>query len=155
MRTTLTALLIAVIDLATKTAAELGLLSGDLFLPTKNPALALGVANPSNAIALACGIAVVVLVALAWARTSGNLAGDVGLGLLVGGCLGNLVDRAANGAVRDFLVGPFIVFNVADVAIVLGLTLYWIGRRSTPRLTGSAGRYPTESPDRRRSHSRP
>lgn len=50
----------------------------------------------------------------------------ISLGLIVGGALGNLVDRIAYGAVADFFhfhVGSFswYVFNLADVAIVAGV----------------------------------
>jgi signal peptidase II len=57
------------------------------------------------------------------------------LALLVGGGLGNLLDRLGNhGAVRDFLrigVGPFAtgVFNLADVAIVAGVIIWIVGPR--------------------------
>jgi signal peptidase II len=74
------------------------------------------------------GIAVVLL--LLWlARTHSRLAG-VSLGLIVGGAIGNAVDRALHGAVMDFvlfhLAGPtwtfqWYVFNVADAAIVAGV----------------------------------
>jgi signal peptidase II len=48
------------------------------------------------------------------------------LGLIVGGALGNAVDRIAYGAVFDFIhfhVGSFswYVFNIADAAIVVGV----------------------------------
>jgi signal peptidase II len=43
-------------------------------------------------------------------------------GLLVGGAIGNLVDRLANGAVTDFIKLPFWpAFNVADMAITFGV----------------------------------
>lgn len=43
-------------------------------------------------------------------------------GLLVGGAIGNLVDRLANGAVNDFIKLPFWpAFNVADMAITFGV----------------------------------
>ena len=43
-------------------------------------------------------------------------------GLLLGGALGNLIDRAREGAVTDFLDLPlWPAFNVADVAITLGV----------------------------------
>lgn len=50
----------------------------------------------------------------------------ISLGLILGGALGNLVDRVAYGAVVDFVHfhhGDFswYVFNVADAAIVLGV----------------------------------
>jgi len=43
------------------------------------------------------------------------------LGLIVGGALGNLIDRIMYGSVVDFIsVGWFPVFNIADSAIVCG-----------------------------------
>ncbi len=59
----------------------------------------------------------------------------VSTGLLVGGALGNLVDRLANGAVTDFIKLPaWPAFNVADMAITFGvLTLLYV-------LEGTRGR---------------
>jgi len=50
------------------------------------------------------------------------------IGLIMGGALGNAIDRLIDGAVTDFLdmhVGAFHwpTFNVADIAIVLGVGL--------------------------------
>ena len=50
------------------------------------------------------------------------------LGLIVGGALGNLIDRVVRGYVVDFLqfdLGVFVFpdFNVADSAIVIGVAL--------------------------------
>lgn len=48
------------------------------------------------------------------------------LGLIAGGALGNLVDRAGAGVVTDFFEFGFVefpVFNVADSAIVVGVTI--------------------------------
>ena len=43
-------------------------------------------------------------------------------GLLLGGALGNLVDRAREGSVTDFVKFPhFPAFNVADMAITFGV----------------------------------
>jgi signal peptidase II len=54
-------------------------------------------------------------------------------GLLIGGALGNLIDRIADGAVTDFIKLPhWPAFNFADMAITFGvLTLLWVleGRR--------------------------
>ena len=49
----------------------------------------------------------------------------VGLALLIGGALGNLVDRITVGQVLDFIETPLRpgIFNVADVLIYLGLFL--------------------------------
>jgi signal peptidase II len=54
-------------------------------------------------------------------------------GLLVGGAIGNLIDRVAHGAVTDFIKLPhWPAFNVADMSITFGvLTLLYVleGRR--------------------------
>lgn len=71
---------------------------------------------------------VVVLAVLVWVRRmhSSNLPMQIGAGLLVGGALGNVVDRLFYGYVLDFLNmsccsinNPF-VFNVADIFIFIG-----------------------------------
>jgi len=58
-------------------------------------------------------------------------------GLLIGGAIGNLIDRIADGAVTDFIKLPaWPAFNVADMAITFGvLSLLWVleGARSQPR----------------------
>ena len=44
------------------------------------------------------------------------------LGVIVGGALGNLVDRIRLGYVIDFIsLQPFPIFNLADIGITLGL----------------------------------
>jgi len=73
-------------------------------------------------------VAVIVLgVWMAWSRT---LIATVALGLIIGGAVGNAIDRLAYGAVVDFALfhvqiggKPFnwYVFNLADVAIVAGV----------------------------------
>ena len=74
----------------------------------------------------------VVAVALLWiwlARAGGRLAA-LSLGLIIGGALGNGIDRLAYGAVADFMLlhiktatwsFNWYVFNLADVAIVAGV----------------------------------
>ena len=55
--------------------------------------------------------------------------------MLVGGAIGNLIDRIANGAVTDFIKLPhWPAFNVADMSItfgVLALLLVLEGPRAT------------------------
>jgi signal peptidase II len=74
--------------------------------------------------------ATAVALLLVWlARTSSRLAG-IALGLILGGAVGNAIDRAAHGAVMDFVLfhlsAPtwtfqWYVFNLADAAIVAGV----------------------------------
>ena len=49
----------------------------------------------------------------------------IGLALIIGGALGNLVDRILVGKVLDFIETPFRpgIFNVADLAINLGIII--------------------------------
>jgi signal peptidase II len=61
-----------------------------------------------------------------WIRRTTGLLLAASLGLIVGGAVGNVIDRLAYGAVFDFIhihVGSFswYVFNVADAAIVAGV----------------------------------
>ena len=76
---------------------------------------------------VAFSIAVAALLA-AWARRQGRLLPALGLGLVIGGAVGNAVDRARFGAVVDFIdvqrLGFFPwIFNVADSAITVGVIL--------------------------------
>jgi signal peptidase II len=62
-----------------------------------------------------------------------------GLALVLGGALGNIVDRIRFGYVVDFLDlhfgdwRPFLVFNVADAAITIGVLLLLLRALLTPR----------------------
>jgi signal peptidase II len=49
-------------------------------------------------------------------------------GLLIGGAIGNLIDRVSQGSVTDFIKLPaWPAFNVADMAITFGvLSLLWV-----------------------------
>jgi signal peptidase II len=71
----------------------------------------------------------VVLLALWLARTGSRLSA-VALGLIIGGAIGNALDRVIHGAVMDFVLFHvttaswsfnWYVFNLADVAIVAGV----------------------------------
>ena len=59
----------------------------------------------------------------------------VATGLLLGGALGNLLDRIIDGSVTDFIKFPdWPAFNVADIAITFGvITLIWVFEFAGPR----------------------
>ena len=74
--------------------------------------------------------AVAVIVLAVWMARSHNRLATVALGLIIGGAIGNAIDRVAYGAVVDFALFHvqnggntfnWYVFNVADVAIVAGV----------------------------------
>ena len=72
----------------------------------------------TGAIALAVAI---------WMTRESHRADQMALGAILGGALGNIVDRVRFGYVVDFADlhfgdwRPFLVFNVADAAITLGV----------------------------------
>ena len=74
--------------------------------------------------------AVAVIILAIWMARSRTLIATVALGLIIGGAIGNAIDRFAYGAVVDFAlfhvqIGGntfnWYVFNLADVAIVAGV----------------------------------
>ncbi len=75
---------------------------------------------------LTAGIAVAVVF---WLWRERNRLDAAALGLVLGGALGNITDRVRLGYVADFLdlhfgdMHPFLVFNVADAAITVGVLL--------------------------------
>ena len=79
-----------------------------------------------------------------WIGRAGSRLLTLALGLLAGGAAGNAVDRAAYGAVFDFVqlhaAGySWYVFNIADVAIVAGVVgLLYDSLVSDRRRTGAA-----------------
>jgi signal peptidase II len=86
--------------------------------------------GPLGQLALLGFKAVAVVLLWVWlARTVGRFAA-VCLGLIIGGALGNGIDRWVHGAVADFMLlhiqtaswsFNWYVFNLADVAIVAGV----------------------------------
>lgn len=65
-----------------------------------------------------------LMAALALMPTRIGPAAAIGVGLVLGGAAGNLIDRLAHGAVDDFIVlGRWPVFNLADTAMTAGVGL--------------------------------
>jgi len=63
----------------------------------------------------------------------------IGFALVLSGALGNLIDRASLGVVRDFMhigIGPIRtgIFNVADVAAMAGAVVLFFCFRSSDRV---------------------
>jgi signal peptidase II len=72
-------------------------------------------------------IVVLALYELLARRSHARVSLLVGFGLLVGGGLGNLVDRARLGLVTDFIRSGPNAFNVADIAIFAGGVIVMVG----------------------------
>lgn len=98
-----------------------------------NTGISYGWFQSENALAqtilLVIKAAAIILLAI-WMARSHTVMATTGLGLIIGGAIGNAVDRFLHGAVVDFalLYAQFggqrynwYVFNLADVAIVAGV----------------------------------
>ena len=86
---------------------------------------------------LLAAFSLTVAIALAvWARKVERRLTALALGLVIGGAVGNLIDRVRWGAVADFLdftrLGFPWVFNVADSAITVGVIVLLIDSLLTP-----------------------
>jgi signal peptidase II len=102
------------------------------FTYTQNQGISLGLLNATNAVgrwmlvALTSAIAVGVAV---WIGKEKNRIDQVALGMVLGGALGNILDRVRHGFVTDFLdlhfgeFRPFLVFNIGDAAISIAVVI--------------------------------
>jgi signal peptidase II len=133
---------VLILDQLTKHLVVSGIATGEQkkFLPgiqlvhVRNTGVAFGFFSGGGAIVL-----VFTLLALAALVAYFTLRPDrpylwVPTGMLIGGAIGNLIDRVAHGAVTDFIKLPlWPAFNVADISITFGvLALLWVlegGRR--------------------------
>jgi signal peptidase II len=62
-----------------------------------------------------------------WSRKRMGMLAFVGLGLVIGGAVGNLADRVFRGEVVDFIdLGWWPIFNIADMAILAGAIIVLI-----------------------------
>lgn len=86
--------------------------------------------------------AVAVFVILRMAREAKDAITRTALALVAGGAVGNLGDRALNGAVTDFIAVRYFpwIFNVADMAITTGAILLAITLLRKPRPQADAER---------------
>lgn len=102
-----------------------------------NPGIAWGIRLPSGIQEIAIAVALVGVVVLAyresgkWQVASGKslptpypLLPGIAYGFIVGGGLGNIIDRFPDGVVTDFFqIGTFPVFNVADSFVTVGVVI--------------------------------
>ena len=136
-------LLVFVVDQATKFAVDAYTSAGSLrvVIPgllnlahTSNPGVAFSLLADSESAWLApllIVFSVGVIALLVWLLVTGRAGGwlgQVGLALILGGALGNVLDRVLRRSVTDFIdfhIGRYhwYTFNLADSAIVIGAAL--------------------------------
>jgi signal peptidase II len=102
------------------------------FTFTRNEGISLGLLNATNPAGRWMLVAVTSAIAIAvawWIGREKNRIDQAALGLVLGGALGNILDRTRHGYVTDFLdlhfgtFRPFLVFNVGDAAISIGVAI--------------------------------
>jgi signal peptidase II len=102
-------------------------LPGIQLVHVRNTGVAFSLLSGGGALVLAFTLAALVVLLGYFALRPERQGLWLAVGLLVGGAVGNLIDRVANGAVVDFIKLPlWPAFNIADVAITFGvLALLW------------------------------
>lgn len=93
------------------------------FVHVRNDGVAFGLlSGGGTALVVALTLAALIAVLIWFARDPARPLAWVPTGLLVGGALGNLIDRVRQGSVTDFLKVPhWPAFNLADAAITVGV----------------------------------
>ncbi|MHB1809848.1 MAG: signal peptidase II [Solirubrobacteraceae bacterium] len=130
---TITAAIVFGIDWVSKEGVESSIQPGEehRFLPgiqlvhTSNPGVAFGL-FPKAGVAVTVAVALIVIaLLLTFALRSRSRYIWLPIGLVIGGALGNMVDRIRHGVVTDFVKLPlgWPPFNLADAAITIGVVL--------------------------------
>ena len=129
-RALLTAGVVVALDQATKQWAVNAIARGEsenvFFLldltNTRNKGVAFGVLEGGGVLVGMLISAALALLLVYFAFNADRRGLWLPVGMLVGGALGNLADRARDGAVTDFIdPAAWPAFNLADAAVVLGV----------------------------------
>ncbi|HUB97553.1 MAG TPA: signal peptidase II [Stellaceae bacterium] len=111
------------------------------FAFTLNHGLSFGLFNTDaglNAVLFTIVAGLIIAALLVWLARTRDWLMSIAIGLVVGGAVGNVIDRLTRGAVVDFIdfhigLWHWFVFNLADAAITIGVGLMLIdslrGRR--------------------------
>jgi signal peptidase II len=102
------------------------------FTYTENNGISLGLLNATNPVGRWMLVAVTSAIAVAvavWIGREKNRIDRAALGMVLGGALGNILDRVRFGYVVDYAdlhfgdFRPFLVFNVGDAAISIAVVI--------------------------------
>jgi signal peptidase II len=102
------------------------------FTYTENNGISLGLLNATTEIGRWMLVAVTSAIAIGvavWMGHEKNRVDQIALGMVLGGALGNILDRTRHGYVVDFADlhfgqwRPFLIFNVGDAAISIAVVI--------------------------------
>jgi signal peptidase II len=135
-RAALVAAVVVILDQVTKSVVRSNIALGDRhkFLPgvtlvhDRNTGVAFTLFAGGGALVLVVTFAALALLIGYFAMRPERALLWLPTGMLVGGAIGNLIDRIARGGVTDFIQLPhWPAFNVADMSITFGvLVLLWV-----------------------------
>ena len=119
------------------------------FTYTQNIGISLGLLNATTETGRWMLVALTSAIALGvcfWISREKNRVDQVALGMVLGGALGNILDRTLHGYVVDFADlhfgawRPFLIFNVGDAAISIGVVILllraFVSRKDQARGSG-------------------
>lgn len=147
---------VIIVDRITKHLVVKGIDEGDVhkFLPgvqlvhVRNSGVAFGFFSGGGALVLILTLAALTALVVYFVMRPARPLLWLPTGLLIGGALGNLIDRIASGSVTDFIKLPlWPAFNVSDMAITFGvLALLYVleGPRRDPDRSAEADTAVTE-----------
>ena len=119
------------------------------FTYTRNSGVAFGLGSGSHfPYWIFSLIAAIAIVGLLVTRPGQPAIKRVALALVLGGAIGNLIDRVRFGEVVDFILlswqrWQFPVFNVADSAVSIGVAIFALAWSSAPKQATDAEPSPT------------
>ena len=126
--------------------AQLYLLPIFQFTYTENNGISLGLLNATTEVGRWMLVALTGAIALGvafWMGREKNRIDQIALGMVLGGALGNILDRVRHGYVVDFAAlhfgewRPFLIFNVGDaaisIAVVILLLRAFVSRKDQPK----------------------
>lgn len=114
----------AVVEASLTTGEQVEVLGPFGLTLSHNRGVAFGLAGGAGAPLILVALAALGVVAYVFSRDPTRPGMWVAAGLLAGGAIGNLLDRIASDAVTDYVdVGSWPAFNLADVAITVGIVL--------------------------------
>ena len=120
------------VPLALEARAQIELLPIFNLTWVENNGISLGLLNattPTGRWMLVAMTAAIAIGVAGWIMREEKRGDQLALSLVLGGALGNIVDRVRHGYVVDFAdlhfgaFRPFLVFNVADAAISIGVVI--------------------------------
>src|SRR3954451_983004 len=125
------------------------------FTYTQNNGISLGLLNATTEVGRWMLVALTSAIALGvayWLGREKNPIDRLALGMVLGGALGNILDRTLHGYVVDFADlhfgawRPFLIFNVGDAAISIAVVILLLSA-FVSRKDHETGRDPKESPE--------